>query len=69
MLLCHPEPCGVCPLGGTRSRPVVARGGARAQATGCYGETVTSGIKHPNRLRRNTHLDVSFASYDPCSGQ
>jgi hypothetical protein len=69
------EPCGVCPLGGTRQMTVACEGrGVLVRGLGCYGETAASRMLHPNRLRRNTHADrdhadLSFVSYDPRSGQ
>jgi hypothetical protein len=34
MLLRHPKPCGVCPLGKTRGRPVFCEGGCSCAGWG-----------------------------------
>jgi hypothetical protein len=43
------------------------RAGLLVHRLGWYGETAASRMLHPNRLRRNSHPGISFASYDPRS--
>jgi hypothetical protein len=62
----------VRPLGGKRrrwrlhARVVLVRGIGRAMARQLRPD---SKMLHPKRRRRNTHPGLSFASYDPYSGQ
>jgi hypothetical protein len=46
---------------------VAYEGGVFLRKLGYYGETAAWRMLHPNRLRRNTHNGLRFASNNPCN--